>query len=692
MMEEPPSAISLLEEVRGLCHREANVPFARRRDVLGAGHHPHIAEQGHVDRGRGDAHPPRPRHDLFVGLLHRVPTHENVPPGVDAADPALVEPKRLEGPQIQGLEGAVEAVVRLAKRLSIVAHRSIVDCFAGVEWPSMATLVEPPVSEALEPRHSWIGNRAVRGQGGTRPAINPATGEAFGHVTLLDAGQAASAVAAARAACGLWAALSFRQRGELLLRARAVLLKRAEHIARLIEQEQGKPAAEAYAVEIFPALESLKHAAHEAEEALRDDPAESPVLLFAQKECRVTYVPHGVVLVITPWNYPFFLSLSGIVSALAAGNTVVLKPAPSTTMVGLEIGALFQEAGFPEGVVNVVAIDDALAPSLVEDPRIGKVLFIGSVATGKRVMASASRNLTPVLLELGGKDAAVVCRDADLDQAARGIVWGAFVNAGQTCVSVERVYVEEAVADAFIHRVVEETRRLRVGDPAAGDVDIGPMTIERQRLIVEEHVADATLKGARVLTGGARLPGPGYFYPPTVLVGVDHSMRIMREETFGPVLPIMRVPSLDEAVRLANDSDYGLTASGWTRDPATARLLQERLSAGVVSINDCVSSLGDPSAPYGGFRRSGIGRSHGAQGLREMAQVKYVSFDRSRRAMLWWYPYDARYRRLMAMAARALHARSWTLRLRSQLSLLGFGRFWRRVSTFQLIRNLDKLF
>ena len=557
---------------------------------------------------------------------------------------------------------------------------------------SMATLVEAAVSGALAPGHSWIGGRQVPGRGGERSAINPATGQTFARSSLLDASQAASAVVAARSAAGPWASLSFRQRGELLLRARAELLKRSERIARLIEQEQGKPAAEAYAVEIFPALESLKHAAQEAEEALRDEPVESPVLLFAQKECRITYVPYGVVLVITPWNYPFFLSLSGIASALAAGNTVVLKPAPATTMVGLEIGALFHEAGFPEGVLNVVAVDDTLAPVLVEDPGIAKVLFVGSVATGKRVMASAAKNLTPVLLELGGKDAAVVCRDADLDQAARGIVWGAFVNAGQTCVSVERVYVEEAVADAFLERVVREVRQLRVGDPATGDVDIGPMTMERQRLVVEEHVADAVLKGARVLVGGTRLPGQGYFYPPTVLVDVDHTMRIMREETFGPVLPIARVPSLDEAIRLANDSDHGLTASGWTRDAATGRLLQERLSAGVVSINDCVSSLGDPAAPYGGFRRSGIGRSHGRKGLREMAQVKYVSFDRSRRAMLWWYPYDARYRRLMEMAARALHARSWMERLRCQLALLGFERFWRRVSTFQLIRNVDKLF
>jgi succinate-semialdehyde dehydrogenase/glutarate-semialdehyde dehydrogenase len=541
-------------------------------------------------------------------------------------------------------------------------------------------------------RHSWIGNLEVVGGAGTRPAVSPATGDAFGEASLLDAEQARSAIAAAQAAFPAWSALSFRERGRLLLRARDVLVERADDLARLIEKEQGKPAVEAHAVEILPSLESLRHVALQAEEALREEPIESPVLLFSGKECRLSYVPVGVVLVVTPWNYPFFLALSGVATALAAGNTVVLKPAPATTLVGLEVGALFRDAGFPAGVVNVVAIDDALAPGLVEDPRLGKVLFVGSVGTGSKVMAGAAKNLTPVVLELGGKDPAIVCRDADVAQAARGIVWGAFVNAGQTCVSVERVYVEEPVAPAFVDRVLDETRRLRVGDPSKGEVDVGPMTMERQLRIVEEHVADAVSRGAQVLTGGARLPGPGWFYPPTVLTGVDHSMRIMREETFGPVLPIMTVTSLDDAIRLANDSDYGLTASGWTRDTATARLLQDRLSAGVVTINDCVSSLGDPAAPYGGVRRSGIGRAHGAAGLREMSQIRFTSRDTSRRPMLWWYPYDVPYRRLIVTAGRALYARSFWTRIRNQVALTAFGRFWRRVSPMALVRSADRLF
>ncbi len=553
----------------------------------------------------------------------------------------------------------------------------------------------PPSTTALSPlatHHSWIGNREVEGRGGVRPVINPATGQPFAQATRLDAAQASAAIAAAQAAFPAWSALSFAERGRVLLGARRALLEEAEDIARLIAREQGKPAAEAHAVEIFPALESLKHLARHAEDVLREDYVESQVLLFAQKDCRLLYAPVGVVLVITPWNYPLGISLTGVATALAAGNTVVLKPAPATTLIGLRLGAIFRGAGIPEGVLNVVAVDDALAPSLVEDPRLGKIVFTGSVATGKKVMAGAAKSLTPVVLELGGKDPAIVCRDADLERAAKGIVWGAFVNAGQTCASVERVYVEEPVAEAFVAKVVEETQKIRVGDPAQPEVDMGPMTMERQRAIVESHVADAVARGARVLTGGARLEGPGYFYPPTVLVDVDHSMRIMREETFGPVLPIMKVKSLDDAVRLANDSEYGLTASGWTRDAETAERLQQRLAAGVVTINDCVSSFGEPTAPWGGVKQSGIGRTHGLAGLKEMVQVKYVSRDHPTGTMLWWYPYGEEFGRVMSTANAALHAPGYFARLRAQIRLLGFRRFLQRVSLVEMIKNADKLF
>ncbi len=549
------------------------------------------------------------------------------------------------------------------------------------------------IASTLSLHHSRVGGQSAPGRGGMRPVCNPASGQAFAGVSLLDAEQAGAAVAAAQAAFPAWSALSFKERGRVLLRTRERILAGLDDLARLIAREQGKPAAEAMAVELFPALESLTHLARHAEDVLRDDPLDAQVLLFAHKDCRVVFAPLGVVLVITPWNYPFGISLTGVAAALIAGNTVVLKPAPATTLVGLRLGDLFHDAGLPPGVLNVVASDDAVAQTLVDDPRVAKIVFTGSVATGKRIMASAARNLTPVVLELGGKDPAIVCRDADLERAAAGIVWGAFLNAGQTCASVERVYVEQPVAEEFLRRVLEETRALRVGDPEQAEIDVGPMTMERQRALVEAHVEDALARGAQALIGGRRPDGPGFFYPPTVLTGVDHSMRVMREETFGPLLPVMVVPSFDEALRLANDSEYGLTASVWTRNEDLARRARRELQAGVVTINDCVASYGEPSAPWGGVKHSGIGRTHGLFGLREMVHVRYVSEDwQTRRRLLWWFPYGQEFRNLMSTALRALYAPALVTRLRAQARLAGAGRFRRRVGLTNVLTQLDKLF
>ncbi|HSD67775.1 MAG TPA: aldehyde dehydrogenase family protein, partial [Vicinamibacteria bacterium] len=377
--------------------------------------------------------------------------------------------------------------------------------------------------------HSWVGGREVEGRGGMRPAVNPATGVAFAQSSLLDAAQAGDAIAAAQAAFPAWSRTTFRERARLLDRLREAIVADADELARLIEREQGKPVAEAIAAEIVPSLDALRHLSAHAEDLLRDDVLEARQILLAHKEARLVYAPIGVVLAVKPWNYPWAQSVPVVASALVAGNTVVLKPAPATSLVGLRLGALARKAGFPDGVVNVVSVDDDVAAALVEDARVGKIVFTGSVATGRKVMAAAAKNLTPVVLELGGKDPAIVCRDADLDRAAKGIVWAAFLNAGQTCASVERVYVEEPVAEPFLAKVLEETRRVRLAGGAGGDM--GPLTLERQRRVVEEHVADAVAKGARVLLGGTRPDGPGCFYPPTVLVDVDHTMAVMREET-----------------------------------------------------------------------------------------------------------------------------------------------------------------
>jgi succinate-semialdehyde dehydrogenase/glutarate-semialdehyde dehydrogenase len=538
--------------------------------------------------------------------------------------------------------------------------------------------------------HSWVGGQEVEGRGGLRAATNPATGEPFAQASLLDAAQAREAIAAAHAAFPAWSRTSFAERVRLLDRWRQAIVDEADEIARLIEREQGKPATEALAAEVLPSLDALVYLKAHAQDLLRDEPVEARQLLLAHKQARIVYTAIGVVLAVKPWNYPWGQSLPVLASALVAGNTVVLKPAPATTLVGLRMGALAQKAGFPPGVVSVVAVDDTLAQALVEDPRVGKVVFTGSVATGRKVMAAAARNLTPVVLELGGKDAAIVCRDADLDRAAKGIVWSAFLNAGQTCAAVERVYVEKPVAEEFLAKVVAETKALR---PTRGDEgELGPMTLERQRAIVERHVQDAVARGARVVLGGARGEGPGFFYPPTVLTDVDHTMAVMREETFGPVLPVMVTGSLDEAIRLANDSDYGLTASGWTTSRETADRLQRELVAGVVSINDHASSFGEPAAPWGGVKASGIGRIHGPLGLREMVHARYVSHDRGRGPELWWYPYDAALGRLLSRSAEALYSTSLVRRLAGQLRMAGFARLWRRLGLRRLVASLDKLF
>ncbi len=555
----------------------------------------------------------------------------------------------------------------------------------------MATRTRTPgaTTAVVDAHHSWIAGRRVEGRDGAHIVTSPSSGEMLARVTRLDERQLAAAVAAAREAAPAWASRPIHQRQDLLGRVRSLLASRADEIAELIAREQGKTRAEARVVEVLPALESLKHLERRAADALQPDPVESEVVFLAHKRSHVEYPPFGVVLVISPWNYPLLIPLSIVAAALVAGNTVVLKPAPAATLMGFKIAELFERAGLPAGALNVVALADALAPRLVEDPRIDKVFFTGGTDTARKVMASASKNLTPVVLELGGKDPAIVCRDADLDRTAAGLVWGAFMNSGQTCVSVERVYVEEAVAGPLQERIVERARALRSGDSLSADVELGAMTLESQLRLVEQHVADAVGKGARVLTGGER--GEGQRFPPTVLVDVDHSMRVMREETFGPLLPIMKVPSVDGAVELANDSDYGLTASIWSRDDARAREIASRLDVGVVTINDCVYTYGDPSAPFGGVKKSGMGRTHGRLGLREMVRPRFVAADRERRPPIWWYPYGERFEQQLRTSTEALHGKL-TVRFGAQLRLLMHRRFWQRTNPLELLKNFDRLF
>jgi acyl-CoA reductase-like NAD-dependent aldehyde dehydrogenase len=472
--------------------------------------------------------------------------------------------------------------------------------------------------------------------------------------------EVAEAIERARAAFPEWSALSFKDRADHLLTVRERLLDRAEEFVDIICSETGKQPAEAVTTELMTVCESIGWYAKNGRQALRRvDVAPG---LMAHKKAWKQYEPMGVIGAISPWNYPFVLAMTPIITALFAGNTVVAKPSEVTPTVGLAIAELFEDEIWGD-IVQVVTGGGATGAALVAGG-VDKVVFTGSVATGKRVMAAAAENLTPVLLELGGKDPMVVCEDADLGRASKAAVWGAFQNSGQTCMSVERVYVAEKVYDRFVERVVDETRKIRQTADGAGD--IGSMTFAPQLEKVEAHIADATAKGATVLTGGSRIDRDGLWFEPTVLTNVDHTMDIMVDETFGPVLPIMAVADAKEAIALANDSEYGLNSSVWSRNLEYAESLASQMQAGNVCINDCIVSYGVVGLPFGGVKGSGIGRVHGVEGLREFSNLKSVLGQKNLpiKREPWWYPIPKGMDRVGIASLRLRFSRSMKGRMR----------------------------
>jgi len=483
---------------------------------------------------------------------------------------------------------------------------------------------------------------------------SPATLEKIGEVEANTPLEVRASVQRAREAFRVWSAMNFKQRALVLLSARDQLLTHSEELIELICRENGKPRLEAL-VEITYVCDVLTFYSKQARRFLK--PHRVTPHLLRNKKVTVHYQPRGVIGMITPWNFPLILTIGEAIPALATGNTVIIKPSEWTPLIatrGAELlRQVFSDHGLPEDILQIVNGYGETGGALVDDADM--IAFTGSVRTGKMIAERAAKRLVPVSLELGGKDPMIVLRDADIERAANAAVWGAFTNSGQVCISVERVYVEDSIADEFTRRVIEKTQALRQGSDVNEPetrVDIGAMTFPRQIETVEDHIADARARGAQVLTGGHRNQNlPGRYFEPTVLSNVNHSMKIMTEETFGPVLPIMRVRDEDEALRLANDSRYGLNASVFTRDKARGERIAAQVEAGITCVNDVIAGFGVTDAPSGGLKESGIGKRHGAEGIRRFCHQQVIVTDRfGMKRDPFWYPYNAKTERMMKWA------------------------------------------
>ncbi|MGG4496111.1 aldehyde dehydrogenase family protein [Brevibacillus reuszeri] len=464
---------------------------------------------------------------------------------------------------------------------------------------------------------------------------NPATGEQLGSLTEATPEQVRQTMDHARSAFKSWSTTSLAQRLHYLEQLRHYLVEHGEQFAHKISQATGKVSLEAFMTEIFVTVDTIRFYEKNAQRMLSPQVVPTSLVLWPKKSY-IHYKPMGVVAVISPWNYPFQLSVIPVLSALIAGNTVVLKPSEITPSAGLMIEELFRAVPLPDGVVSVLHGGREVGQALVA-ARPDKIFFTGSVATGKKIMAAAAEHLIPVELELGGKDPMIVFEDAHLERAANGAVWGAFTNSGQVCMSVERLYVHERVYPEFLRLVTEKAVALRQGDPL--EAEIGSMTSHQQLGIIHSHLEEALANGAKAVIGG-QVSLDSMYIAPTILTDVTSDMKIMQEETFGPILPIMTFSSEEEVIRLANSSPYGLNASVWSKDKTKAKRVAEQLESGNVCINDVIISYANPNLPFGGVKQSGIGRYRGPSGLHAFTHSISVIHDPgTRKREVNWYPY-----------------------------------------------------
>jgi acyl-CoA reductase-like NAD-dependent aldehyde dehydrogenase len=503
-----------------------------------------------------------------------------------------------------------------------------------------------------------VPSPSAGGDARTIPVENPATGEVITTIPLQGRDELAAMAARAREAQPQWEAIGFDGRARIMRRAQRWFFDNADRVLDQVVAETGKTYEDAQLTDFGYTVSALGFWAEQAAGYLADERVRSwnnPAV--AGKKLVVRYVPMGLVGVIGPWNFPIVNSFGDCIPALMAGNTVILKPSEVTPLSALLMAEMLRECGLPEGVFQVATGDGSTGAALIA--QVDCVMFTGSARTGQAVMKAAADALVPCYLELGGKDPMIVCADADVERAANAAAYWSMNNAGQVCISVERCYVEAPVYDEFVARVTDTVRGMRQGAPTGvGAVDVGALTFGPQMDIVEEHVRDAVARGAKVLTGGHGHSQPGRYYEPTVLVDVDHSMKCMREETFGPTLPIMRIESAEEGVRLANDSDYGLQASVWTSDVDRGEALARRVQAGAVCVNDAQVNYAALNLPMGGWKSSGIGTRHGSAGIRKYTKVQSLLVTRhALKREPFMFPYRARRTLLLRSFLKLLYGR-----------------------------------
>ncbi len=495
------------------------------------------------------------------------------------------------------------------------------------------------------------------------PELSPLDGTPLARVEATDPARLVEMMDRARKAQPAWAKTAVANRAATLSKLRRRILQRAEEIADLLHRECGKPIEEAALSEVLPNADLVDYWTASIEELLEGAVVELDALAYPGKLGRIVHDPRGVVALITPWNYPVAIPLRTLVPALLAGNAVIFKPSEVAARSGALVASLF-EGLLPEGVLQVAQGGGDVGEALVA-AGADLVVFTGSVATGRRIAVACAEKLVPCSLELGGKDAAIVLKDCNLERTARGLVWGAFTNAGQNCASIERVYVERAVADKLVPRVVALTNELRAG------IDTGVLTTERQCAVVRRHLAEALASGAELLAGGAPEEGKLAF-PPTVLKVTDEDTPLMREETFGPILPIVLVDDEEDAIRRTNASRFGLTTSVWTKRINHGHEIAGRLKSGVVTINNHGFTGAVAAAPWTGVGESGTGVTNSPHALAELTRVRFVLEDRSGgKRELWWYPYTPVLRRLVFAMARARGGAGFFGRIGAFFQLLG---------------------